>query len=214
MSLKAGIACVGRQTLIQSDLRYNWVRVGVMIPFRQPDGVCEPTSASRDGPALAGRPEPDKPGRCYVRALRRAVRGRPTSRRIDEHMSRGSDRSHAWLPRKKGAAEEPFLPKVGELYLVSTIVYSFGYDPAADRPAVVIFVPSLLASHSPIQLVTRTSRRVPGVSHPADASLKCDRDGVFSDLVSVEQQLWRPENVECLGVLPEPFLSAVLGRFS
>jgi len=33
-------------------------------------------------------------------------------------------------------------------------------------------------------------------------------------LVSVEQQLWRPQNVECLGVLPEPFLSDVLRRFS
>jgi hypothetical protein len=45
-------------------------------------------------------------------------------------------------------------------------------------------------------------------------SLKLNRSGVFSDLVSVEQQLWRPENVECLGVLPEPFLSNVLRRFS
>jgi hypothetical protein len=45
-------------------------------------------------------------------------------------------------------------------------------------------------------------------------SLKLDRNGVFSDLVSVEQQLWRPENVEYLGVLPEPFLSDVLRRFS
>jgi len=45
-------------------------------------------------------------------------------------------------------------------------------------------------------------------------SLGCDRDGVFSDLVSIEQQLWTPQNVECLGVLPEPFLSDVLRRFS
>lgn len=129
-------------------------------------------------------------------------------------MSRGGGRSHAWLPRKKGEPGEPFLPKVGELYLVSTMIYSFGNDPAADRPAVVINVPPELASHSPIQLVTRTSKHVPGVSHPADRSLQCDRDGVFSDLVSVERQLWRPQNVQCLGLLPEPFLSAVLSRFS
>lgn len=129
-------------------------------------------------------------------------------------MSRGGGRSHAWLARKKGEPGEPFLPKVGELYLVSTIIYSFGPDPAADRPAVVITVPPKPVSHSPIQLVTRTSKRVPGVAHPADMSLRCDRDGVFSDLVSVEPQLWRPQNVECLGVLPEPFLSDVMRRFS
>ena len=130
-------------------------------------------------------------------------------------MSRGGDRSHAWLARTKGESGEPFLPKVGELYLVNTIIYTFGHDPAAERPAVVISVPPVLTSHSPIQLVTRTSKRVAGhPRHPADKSLRCDRDGVFSDLVSVEQQLWRPQNVECLGVLPEPFLSDVLRRFS
>lgn len=129
-------------------------------------------------------------------------------------MSRGGDRSHAWLARTKGESGEPFLPKVGELYLVNTIIYTFGHDPAAARPAVVISVTPALASHSPIQLVTRTSKRVAGIRHPADKSLRCDRDGVFSDLVSVEQQLWRPQNVECLGVLPEPFLSDVLRRFS
>lgn len=129
-------------------------------------------------------------------------------------MSRGGGRSHAWLARKKGEPGEPFLPTVGELYLVSTIIFSFGHDPAAERPAVVISVPPERVSHSPIQLVTRTSKPVPGVPHPADRSLRLDRDGVFSDLVSVERQLWRPQNVERLGILPEPFLSDVLRRFS
>jgi hypothetical protein len=129
-------------------------------------------------------------------------------------MSRGDGRSHAWLARKKGEPGGPFLPKVGELYLVDTVIYTFGHDRAADRPAVVICVPPDRASRSPIQLVTRTSRAVPGVRHPADKSLGCDRDGVFSDLVSIEQQLWTPQNVELLGVLPEPFLSDVLRRFS
>ncbi len=129
-------------------------------------------------------------------------------------MSSGGGRSHAWLPRRKGEPGEPFLPKLGELYLVNTIIYSIGHDPAADRPVVVICVPPEPASRSPIQIVTRTSKPVPGVRHPADVSLKLNRSGVFSDLVSVEQQLWRPENVECLGVLPEPFLSNVLRRFS
>lgn len=129
-------------------------------------------------------------------------------------MSRGDGRSHAWLARKKGKSGEPFLPKLGELYLVNTIIYSFGCDPAADRPAVVLTVAPEPVAHRSIQLVTRTSQRAPGVAHPADTALKCDRDGVFSDLVSVERQLWTPQNVEYLGVLPEPFWSDVVRRFS
>lgn len=122
--------------------------------------------------------------------------------------------SHALLPRDKGEFGEPFLPQIGELYLVETIICSLGTDPAADRPAVVITVPPGSGSKSPIQLVTRTSQNVAGVAHPADLSVGCDRNGVFSDLVSVEQQLWRPGNVLRLGVLPEPYLSRVLDRFS
>lgn len=129
-------------------------------------------------------------------------------------MSHGGDRSHAWLARDQGEPGEPFLPKVGELYVVNTIIYSFGNDPAAARRAVVLTVPPTGVTHSPIQIVTRTSKRAPGVPHPADLSLSCDLNGVFSDLASVEQQLWRPENVKYLGVLPEPYLAQVLRRFS
>ena len=122
--------------------------------------------------------------------------------------------SHALLPRDKGENGEPFLPQIGELYLVETIIYSLGTDPAADRPAVVITVPPGAGSKTPIQLVTRTSKNVPGVAHPADHSIGCNRNGTFSDLVSVEQQLWRPGNVVRLGVLVDPYLSRVLERFS
>lgn len=122
--------------------------------------------------------------------------------------------SHALLPRDKGELGEPFLPHIGELYLIQTTIYSIGIDPAADRPAVVLTVPPGRGSKGPIQVVTRTSKDVPGVSHPADLRLQCDRNGVFSDLVSIEQQLWRPGNVLWLGVLPEPYLSRVLERFS
>ena len=135
-------------------------------------------------------------------------------RRIDENMSANGRRSHAWLPQSKGEPGDPFLPKVGELYLVDTAIYSFGTDPAADRRAVVVNVPSSQSSRSPIQIATRTSQPVGGVAHPADNSVGCDRDGVFSDLASIEQQLWRPENVQYLGELPEPFLAAVLRRFT
>jgi hypothetical protein len=62
-------------------------------------------------------------------------------------------------------------------------------------------------------MVTRTSRPAGGIKHPADKSLNLDCDGTFSVLVSVEQQLWRPENVELLGVLCEPYLNQVIERF-
>jgi hypothetical protein len=113
-----------------------------------------------------------------------------------------------------GPLGEPFLPVVGELYLIDTMIYTRGIDPAANRRAVVITVPTLEGSKAPIQVVTRTSQPVPGVAHPADLSIGCDLDGVFSDLVSIEQQMWRPGNVLKVGDLPEPYRSRVLERFS
>ncbi|GAB3429054.1 hypothetical protein GCM10027569_73450 [Flindersiella endophytica] len=130
-----------------------------------------------------------------------------------EYMSRDNGRSHAQLPRRKGDSGEPFLPKVGELYLVATFIYST-FDPAADRPVVVIMVPPGPESRFPIQFVTRTSKQAPGVPHPVDMQLGCDRDGVFSSLASAEQQLWTPQNVQRLGVLPDPYWSKVRERFS
>ncbi|MGB3441499.1 MAG: hypothetical protein WBA97_22350 [Actinophytocola sp.] len=129
-------------------------------------------------------------------------------------MAQSRRRTHAWLAPHTGVSGEPYLPQLRQLYRVNTIVYSYGNDPAAARPAVVLYVAPDSASRSVIQLVTRTSKQVPGVPHPADKTLGCDRDGVFSDLVSVEQQLWTPQNVEPLGILPDPFWTQVLERFS
>lgn len=130
------------------------------------------------------------------------------------HLSRPRRRTHALLPRPKGDPGDPFVPEIGEMYLVETRIFSLGADPAADRRAVVIGVPSHPDSRAPIQVVTRTTQSVPGIPHPADAAIGCEKDGVFADLASVERQLWRPENVIPLGTLPEPFLSRVLERFS
>lgn len=129
-------------------------------------------------------------------------------------MTRPRRKGHALLPRSRGEAGEPFLPEVGQVYQINTLIYSFGIDAAAERPAVVLTVPSVAGSFAPIQIVTRTSRGAPGVLHPADAVLKLNKDGVFSTLVSVEQSLWRPGNVELLGLLTEPYLTLVVERFS
>ncbi|WP_343946674.1 hypothetical protein [Williamsia maris] len=113
-----------------------------------------------------------------------------------------------------GKASEPFLPEIGQVYQINTIAYTFGTDPAAERPAVVLTVPPVAGSFAPIQIVTRTSQSVPGVTHPADSALKLDKDGVFSTLGSVEQSLWQPGNVQLLGWLPNPYLTRVIERFS
>lgn len=125
----------------------------------------------------------------------------------------GRGSRHALLPVSKGASTVPFVPLVGELYLISTAVFTFGFtDPAADRRAVVISVAA--GTGGVIQVVTRTSDlEAPGVRHPKDMSLGCDRDGVFSDLGSVERQFWTPVNVKPLGVLPDPFLADVKARY-
>ena len=103
---------------------------------------------------------------------------------------------------------------IGQIYQINTIIYTFGTDPAPERPVVVLAVPTSSGSVAPIQIVTRTSQDAPGIRHPSDRALKLNKDGVFSDLGSVEQSLWRPGNVELLGVLPEPYFSRVMERFS
>jgi hypothetical protein len=80
--------------------------------------------------------------------------------RVDEHKSRGDRRSHAWLPRRKGESDEAFLPQVGEMYLVSTIICSFGHDPAAGR-----FCHRRMSNHDILCSLTgpyREPRPVPG----------------------------------------------------
>ena len=101
-------------------------------------------------------------------------------------------------------------PQVGQLYLVDTIIYALGTDPAADRRAVVITVPPGPGSKSPNPGRRPARRRRPQEWRIPATSASVTRNGVFSDLVSVEQQLWRPGNVLLLGVLPEPYLSRVL----
>lgn len=136
-------------------------------------------------------------------------------------MAKRRDRrkAHAVLARdmeRSGGRERPggtgdgapFLPQAGEVYQVKTDIY-MTFDPAAERPCVVVAVP--MAAHQRIGIVTRTSDTVvDGVAHPADPSLDLDLDGVFAGYNSVEQQLWTSANVRYLGTLPDPWLTSVL----
>jgi len=123
-------------------------------------------------------------------------------------------RPHALLAPDLGPAGRPFVPKVGELYLVRTLLYSSA-DKAAARRAAVCSVPDVIAVASRIQLVTRTSdTTVPGVKHERGLSVSCDRPGVFSNLVSCLASSWRSGDVKLLGVLPAQLVDELLARFS
>jgi hypothetical protein len=120
------------------------------------------------------------------------------------------DGSHALLAPSFDPPGPPFLPAEGDVYWIRTLLYS-STDPAPARPAVVLTVPALASAR--IQLVTRSSKRVPGVAHAADAILDLDHDGVFSDLVSVERSAWCPQNIRRCGRLEESVWQAVQDRF-
>lgn len=123
-------------------------------------------------------------------------------------------RSHAVLAPDLGPPGPPFVPKIGELYLVRSLLYSSA-DRAAARRAAVCSVPGVITVASRIQLVTRTSNvDAPGVKHARDLSISCDRDGVFSDLVSCLASSWRPGDVRFLGVVPAPLMDELTAWFS
>ena len=132
-------------------------------------------------------------------------RGRAKARAI---LARDMERPGG-RPRPGGSGDgEPYLPDVGEVYQILTLI-KFSFDPKAERPCVVVGVPA--AAHQRITIVCRTSDTdVQGVSHPADPDLEMNLNGVFAGLDSVEQQLWTSANVRYLGRLGDPWLTAVL----
>lgn len=128
-------------------------------------------------------------------------------------MNRGDRKRHHLLAPDLGPFGDPALPAVGELYLVSSLLYHSN-DPAAARRAVVLGVPLNETPGAYIQIATRTSdTSMPGVFHPADLGVECDLDGVFSELHVCLAESWRPGNVRLLGVLPEPYRTSVLDWF-
>lgn len=117
---------------------------------------------------------------------------------------------HATYVAPSGPPGPPFLPAAGDLYWLDSLLYSAS-DSAPRRPAVVLEVPSL--PHSPIRVVTRTTRlNVAGVSHPAQPAWHL-REGKFADLALVKQSDWHSPRVEFVATLDPTTMNAVKGRF-
>ena len=102
------------------------------------------------------------------------------------------------------------LPAVGELFWVDTWIYADA-DKKPRRPLVVVQAPRDWLQR--VHVITRTSDTDrSGVEHPAEPALGLSENGVFSlkHYRHVEAQVFVPPAVELIGVLPEPYLGAVL----
>ncbi len=128
-------------------------------------------------------------------------------------MTNRQQQRHSLFGPDLGPYGPPTLPTVGGLYLVRTLLYQSD-DPADKRRAVVVGSPSAPGPLTYVRIATRTSKTtVAGVRHPADLSIGCDVDGVFSEPRVVLSSSWRPGDVKLLGILPAPYLADVLDRF-
>ena len=120
-------------------------------------------------------------------------------------------KAHATYVAPTGPPSPPFIPAVGELYWVDTLLYTAS-DPAPRRPAVVVDVPE--PAHSPIRIATRTTNlKVRGVPHPAQPQWGLE-EGVFSDLNLVKKDEWCSPRVTSIGALDNETMDSIRDRFS
>lgn len=109
---------------------------------------------------------------------------------------------------KLESLDDPYLPAVGDLFLVNTAILD-AVDVHPRRPAVVIEVPTNLQGR--IYVVTRTRNlKRSGVTHPPMPSADLHDKGVFAYLRSAEAIMWKHEHVTYLDVLDEGTLKDVL----
>jgi mRNA-degrading endonuclease toxin of MazEF toxin-antitoxin module len=107
--------------------------------------------------------------------------------------------------------DEPFLPMVGDLYWVNTIIF-WSSDRKRTRPVVVIESPP--DRFGRIMMVTRTSDTTcKGVFHDAMPEIGLTKPGVFRSLASTAASLWTPRNVRRLGPLPAATFDKIVDRY-
>jgi hypothetical protein len=167
---------------------------------------------------------PDSTGRCDVCARRPVGRPAATPERSGPRRGEGTTRARPSAPRRRPSrgdgcpavrredpADVPFLPSLGQVYLVATALFQ-PPDKKPRRPFVVVDAPLTLRGR--IAVVARTTDTdVDGIAHGADPALNLDKDGVFAWLKSTEAQLWTPRNALLYGQLPPLVLQQVMRRW-
>ena len=163
--------------------------------------------------------KPDRTGRCDVCAD--GPVGRPAATPERSGPRRGERTTGTARPpnrddgrpavRRQDPADVPFLPTVGQVYLVATVLFQ-PPDKKPHRPFVVVDAP--LTMRGRIAVVARTTdTNAAGIAHSADPALSLDKDGVFALLKSVEAQEWTPRNAALCGQLPPAVLQQVIRRW-
>ncbi len=109
--------------------------------------------------------------------------------------------------------DDPYLPEVGEVYWVDSVIVQ-PVDKKSDRPALVVAVPASPLGR--ITVVTRTSnvKRQPGVASPRDDALGLNKSGVWGYLGTADAALWTPSMVTFLGVVERLVLDEVRKEFA
>lgn len=106
--------------------------------------------------------------------------------------------------------DRSFLPDVGDLYWVKSIIFWSG-DRKPTRPVVVLESPP--DRFGRILMVTRTSDTSrKGVFHDAMPEIGLTKPGVFRNLVSAAASVWTPRNVQHLGSLPAATFDKIMDR--
>jgi len=112
----------------------------------------------------------------------------------------------------RSSADDPFVPSIGEIYLVRTEIMLLP-DPKERRPAVVIERPAGPVGR--VHVVTRTTDTTrKGVAHPPTPALGLQSAGVFWRYTSTEAASWTPRNCRLLGILDPLTLRRILERFT
>jgi hypothetical protein len=111
-----------------------------------------------------------------------------------------------------GPDDQPALPNVGDVYMLSPELLGSLSAAEPDCPVVVIEVP--LLSRARITVVRRTRDVIAaGIPHGVALQLGLRHPGVWCTPLTVEKSLWTPQSARWRGKLETVVLNEVLERF-